>query len=160
MLTDLANDDSASIDVHGQGQSFALWLRIPSWAKQMKVAFNGKTIDGPHKNGYLILNRAWNDDHLVVTFDMPMEMVENGDKVAFKRGPIVFARDSRFADDIRKSIHISQELKYQKITSHSFPSRVVYRIGEGKESFLVCDYSSAGKNFDDPSSLLSVWLSY
>lgn len=153
---DLANDDSASIDVHGQGQSFALWLRIPSWAKQMKVAFNGKTIDGPRKNGYLILHRAWNDDHLVVTFGMPMEMVENGDKVAFKRGPIVFARDSRFADDIRKSIHISQELKYQKITSHSFPSRVVYRIGEGKESFLVCDYSSAGKNFDDPSSLLSV----
>lgn len=160
--SDLAKENKVSILMQGQDQAFTLRLRRPSWAKQMKVTCQNEPVATFEENGYLCLHKTWHNDRVDIVFDVPLQMVKNGDKVAFLKGPFVLARDSRFEDNIRQPIVLplssSGEVIGEKEEQHPFPARLVYRLGEGKNSFLVCDYSSAGKNFDDPSSLLSVWL--
>ena len=80
--------------------AFELALRIPAWSARTKVRLNGEPVGGKAApGGYLRLDRIWKTGD-VVELDLDMQVVLHrlDHAVAFTRGPIALARDSRFND--------------------------------------------------------------
>lgn len=78
---------------------YAMKLRIPAWCKRYTVAINNEELTSvPMENGYVTLNRKWNEgDQVELNLDMPVEVVstdlrvkENIGKKAIQRGPLVY----------------------------------------------------------------------
>ena len=85
--------------------------------------------------------------------------VING-KIAFTKGPVALARDSRFGD-ISKPISLSvkdgKAVLARRVKNELFDSNIAYKISAKDESIILCDYAQAGKNFDDENSEITVW---
>ena len=80
-------------------RNFALHIRIPEWCRKAEIKVNGKKYGKKIQYGhYLEIQRQWKTHNKISLFlDMPVEKVkchplvlENTDKVALKRGPIVY----------------------------------------------------------------------
>jgi DUF1680 family protein len=80
---------------------FTLHARIPGWAKETKVAVNGKPVEGVQCGQYLAINRRWSPGD-VVTLNLPMtseviasnpRVTENLGRVAVQRGPVVYCME-------------------------------------------------------------------
>jgi len=79
--------------------AFSLFLRIPGWCREATVLVNNQTVEKLVEPGtYLEIHRLWNrGDRVQLSFAMPVERVtshlyvmENADKVALRRGPIIY----------------------------------------------------------------------
>ncbi len=80
-------------------KEFSLNLRMPLWSTDTKVTVNGEPVAKPCPGSYLTLNRKWKKgDKIEIAFDMPVKVTEQNNMQAITRGPLVFARDSRFGD--------------------------------------------------------------
>ena len=74
-------------------------LRIPAWSAKTEVKLNGKELDGVAAGSYFAIERDWKlGDIVELKFDMPVVAHTLDHHVAFTRGPVLLARDSRFAD--------------------------------------------------------------
>jgi hypothetical protein len=74
-------------------------LRIPAWSAKTVVKVNRKALDGVKAGSYFTVNREWKSgDVIEIIFDMPVVSHRMGYNVAFTRGPVLLARDSRFKD--------------------------------------------------------------
>ena len=63
------------------------------------VTVNGEALDGVVPGTYFTVTRAWKFGDLVeLRFDMPTVSHRIDHNIAFTRGPVLLARDSRFAD--------------------------------------------------------------
>jgi len=79
--------------------AFSLFLRIPNWCQKPLILINGIELSDPIKRDcYVEIHRLWEDGD-TVHVSMPMfieqiiansNIIENNDKVALKRGPIVY----------------------------------------------------------------------
>jgi DUF1680 family protein len=78
---------------------FSLYLRIPGWCRQPGLRINGAPPEAPLIPGsYVELRRTWKDgDKIRLSLPMPVQRIlcnpmvsENADRVALKRGPIVY----------------------------------------------------------------------
>ena len=80
--------------------AFTLALRIPAWSAKTRVKVNGTPVDTPvGAGGYFRLARTWaTGDVVEIVFDMAVRVHTADHFVAFSRGPIALARDSRFGD--------------------------------------------------------------
>jgi DUF1680 family protein len=73
-------------------------LRIPDWCKSSAISVNGSALTPVIEKGYAVIKRRWKaGDALVLTLDMPVEMVaadprvkEDEGKRAVQRGPLVY----------------------------------------------------------------------
>ena len=93
---------SGGIDIFLQPESetsFSLYLRIPGWCRKAKIYVNDQELKAEIKPGeYVEIHRVWKpNDHIRVSLSMPIEklashphVLENADRVAIKRGPIVY----------------------------------------------------------------------
>jgi len=91
-------DGFVRIVSHTEGDA-ELRLRIPTWSTQTSVKVNGTTVENVTAGGYASINRSWKlGDIVEVTFDMKTAAHLLKNNVAFTRGPILLARDNRFAD--------------------------------------------------------------
>ena len=92
--------DYARIVSHTEGVGVVpLRLRIPAWSAKTTVKLNGKALAGVAAGGYFTIEREWKlGDIVEVSFDMPVVSHVQEHSVAFTRGPVLLARDSRFAD--------------------------------------------------------------
>ncbi len=80
--------------------SLTFRLHIPGWCKKVRILVNGQEIDfaASMEKGYAAITRDWKDgDEIRLSFDMPVERVyahpavgEDANRVAFKRGPVVY----------------------------------------------------------------------
>jgi len=79
--------------------SFSMFLRIPGWSRKPKVLVNDQPIDQPLSAGsYLEIRRLWkHGDTIQLVLPMPIERIvcnprvmENQDRVALKRGPLIY----------------------------------------------------------------------
>ncbi|MCD6089075.1 glycoside hydrolase family 127 protein [Candidatus Bathyarchaeota archaeon] len=79
--------------------SFSLYLRIPGWCRKAKIYVNNQKLEtGIRPGGYIEIHRVWKpSDYVKLFLSMPIErlishpnVLENTDKVALKRGPIVY----------------------------------------------------------------------
>ncbi|MGM9739514.1 MAG: beta-L-arabinofuranosidase domain-containing protein [Candidatus Cryptobacteroides sp.] len=79
---------------------FTLALRVPEWTGGLfDVSVNGEPQTCPVEKGYMALNRKWRDGDVVgIEMDIRTRLVEQNNMQAVTRGPLVFARDSRFGD--------------------------------------------------------------
>jgi DUF1680 family protein len=91
---------------------FALRWRIPGWCTSWTMHINGERVaTEPDDSGYVAIDRPWSSgDRVGIEFDMPARVMADADgnagKVAFVRGPLVFAADradlpaDRLLDDV------------------------------------------------------------
>jgi len=93
---------SGEVDVSLQPEnevSFSLYLRIPGWCRKAKIYVNNQRLEtGIRPGGYIEIHRVWKpNDYVKLSLSMSIErlmshpnVLENTDKVALKRGPIVY----------------------------------------------------------------------
>jgi len=93
---------SGEIDISLQPESeasFSLYLRIPGWCRKAKIYVNDRELETEIKPGeYFEVHRVWKpNDRVRLSLSMPIErlvshpsVLENTDRVALKRGPIVY----------------------------------------------------------------------
>ena len=90
--------DFARIVSHTTGP-LKLRFRIPAWSAKTQVLVNGKALAGVKAGAYFTIDRTWAlGDIVEVKFDMPVVAHALAHNVAFTRGPVLLARDSRFND--------------------------------------------------------------
>lgn len=90
--------DYVRIVSHATG-SMPVRLRIPQWSAKTEVKLNGKALEGVKAGGYFKIDHEWRFGDIVeIKFDMPVIAHTLDRHVAFTRGPVLLARDSRFAD--------------------------------------------------------------
>ena len=82
-----------------KARALTLRLRIPAWSAKTKISLNGEELKGVKAGTYYEVAHEWRfGDILEIVFDMPVVAHTLGHHVAFTRGPILLARDNRFAD--------------------------------------------------------------
>ncbi len=147
-----------------EGES-TLRFRIPGFtASRATAELNGAPVTVP--KDFLSLTREWQKgDTVTLKFDMSPRMLhpvgmkdkpESKRHIAVMYGPLVMARDRRLGiteDRLPASDSFSLEL----CEKPSFPCELAARVTVGSEEFMMIDYMSAGKTWDD-ESLTEVWL--
>jgi len=156
-----------------KSMDFSLNLRIPTWSTLTTVMVNGETIEDVKPGAYLSISRTWNEkDQIFMELDMRGKLHQSKAFEAITRGPIVLARDSRFADGYVDETAVIQGeeniIKLAKI--HEKPAHVwmVFSApckmgtdleGQGSEPKAIkfCDFASAGNTWD-PATRYRVWI--
>ena len=78
---------------------FTLKLRIPAWSAKTCVKVNNEEIKNVKPGAYLELARTWKDgDRVEIHFDLAVRMHKLDHAVAFTRGPVAMARETRSGD--------------------------------------------------------------
>lgn len=140
-------------------QKLTLMLRMPIWANGFSVAVNGVKTEYQTENGYAKVSVSDGDK---ITVAMPMRVVRrilNG-KVEFERGPIVLARDGRLGEDINTPLSVAKKNggAVAKLVKHDgFYNNETVKIKTRDGEVTMCDYSSAGKNYDSENCIITVW---
>ena len=141
-------------------------LRIPAWSAKTEVKLNGKKLDGVAAGSYFTIDRDWKlGDIVEIKFDMPVVAHTLGHHVAFTRGPVLLARDSRFADGdltepFRRGIKDGQTMPtFAAVRTPSDDLWMAFSatlpIGSHTENpearnpttVFFCDYASAGNTW-------------
>ena len=157
--------DWARIVSHTTGL-LKLRLRIPAWSAKTVVKLNGKELDGVKPGSYFTIENDWKlGDIVEVKFDMPVVAHTLEHNVAFTRGPVLLARDSRFNDgDLTEPFRrgISDGQKMPTFSAVRTPSddfwmafSATLPIGSHSENpeasnpttLFFCDYASAGNTW-------------
>ena len=155
---------------------FTVKFRIPAWSQKTVLKVNGKQMDGVKAGSYYALTRTWTiGDVVEIFFDMTVRAHVMNNHVAFTRGPIALARDTRFNDgDInevfrRQSLKDGQAVDFASVRapsediwmaySASLPigSHTEHPDGRRPQTVFFCDYASAG-NLWQPSNAYRVWF--
>ncbi|MBR5548166.1 MAG: glycoside hydrolase family 127 protein, partial [Kiritimatiellae bacterium] len=167
--------NSARIVSHTEGQ-LEMRLRIPAWSAKTAVTLNGKPLDGVKAGSYFSISREWKlGDIVTVAFDMPVIAHKLDHAVAFTRGPILLARDSRFHDgdmtepfragikdgqrmDCFAPVHIPSDDFWMAFTA-TLPIGSHHANPEGANYAEVkfCDYLSAGGMWS-PGNYYRTWF--
>jgi len=97
METDYPKNGKARLIVNANNTALQLFVRVPSFADDFLVLLNGETYQGEISNGYLQINRIWNNDVVEITFPFKSKKVyanplvrANTGKIAIIRGPEVY----------------------------------------------------------------------
>jgi DUF1680 family protein len=156
--------DSVRIVSHTEGVGeIPLKLRIPAWCGKAEVKLNGKALDGVRGGGYFEIEHEWRlGDVVEIKFDMPVVAHALDHHIAFTRGPVLLARDSRF-DDGDMTEPFRPGIKDKQVMATFAPVRTpsddiwmafsaTLPIGSHSENpeaslhttVFFCDYASAG----------------
>ncbi len=159
--------NKARLVCHTEGD-FTLRLRIPSTCTAATVTLNGTAIDGARPGEYFAIKRTWAlGDIVEAEFTMPVTAHVVGNHAAFTRGPVLLARDSRFADgDLSEPFHPRSFTEGQNcdelFSSIRPPSDDIWMCftatlplgshdanpdGALPSSATFCDYASAGNTW-------------
>lgn len=151
---------------------FDLQLRIPSWTDKTVIKSGIQKPDTITSPGYFRLSTCCNtNDSVNVEFNMKPRIVRQNGFQAVLKGPIVFARDSRFNDGfVDESVVLSTKnfvLKdVPKSEKSDFWMTVVTKgvfgtnlesDGKNGREVRLCDFVSAGNNWN-PNTRYRVWL--
>lgn len=146
-------------------------LRIPGWTPNAIVKVNGETMKGVASGEYYVINRQWNaGDEITLTMEMPAHLVSLNQSVAIERGPIVYARDSRFNDGFVDEVvtipnkdgiiqmKTEENGKDMWITVSVPMVRGTYNdASKDTRHIRLCDFASAGSTWDERIRY-RVWL--
>ena len=166
----------ARIVSHTEGP-LKMRLRIPAWSAKTVVKVNGAAQEGVKSGSYFTVSRDWKlGDIVEITFDMPVVAHVIDHSIAFTRGPVLLARDSRFADgdmtEVFRRGEIADGQRMDCFSAVRTPSDDIWMafsatlpIGphhanpEGANGLAVtfCDYASAG-NLWQPANYYRTWF--
>lgn len=152
LKANLYRSGKCQLHINGKGKQFTLYLRKPDFAN-CEILLNGKEVSLPlTKKSYYEINRSWGDEEIDINFPLTITPILLNNKIAFKRGPIVLALDSRLSSIKEEASSTSEG---ELIANNLFFNNETIKLSNG---LRLCDYSSAGKNMDDIGSGLSVWM--
>ena len=151
-------------------------FRVPAWSGKPQVAVNGKACEGIKPGCYAVVDREWRvGDVITLSFDLDTIAHVKNDYIAFTRGPILLARDSRLdRSDIGEAFRrgISDGDRLPGLTPVRVPSDKIwmafsavvpigshYENPEGRNSAAItfCDYASAGNEWS-PDNHYRTWF--
>lgn len=151
-----------------KAESFALRLRIPEWSRETSIAINDKKQSAPKAGSYAELKREWKSgDSITLKLDLRTKLVHAPGKpefVAVTRGPLVFARDLRFASgDLDAPVKIkcdANEIVDANLAAETkIPNAWLacsVPLADGS-SLSLCDFSTAGNTWTNDSKY-RVWM--
>ncbi len=181
MYTRYPRGEHVRIVSHTEGcGKVPLKLRIPSTVGEGTVVYlNAKPLAGVKPGTYLTIDHEWKlGDVITMDFELPVvahtQPADNPHFVAFTRGPILLARDSRLdtrdqTEPFRKGIQAGRVDGFEPVRSPSndiwMTFNAVLKIGanyenpEGNRPTAVtfCDYASAG-NAWRPDNYYRTWF--
>ena len=168
-------ENMARIVSHTEGP-LEMRLRIPAWSESTVVKVNGAAQSGVKAGTYFSVSRDWRlGDIVEIWFDMPVVAHKLDHAVAFTRGPVLLARDSRFADgDMTEPFRagIKDGQKMGGFAAVRAPSDDVWMAfsavlplgshhenpeGAHRTQVTFCDYASAG-NLWRPDNFYRTWF--
>lgn len=147
---------------------FTLRLRIPAWSRDTSLALNNEPQPAPTPGRFAELHRTWQPgDVVTLKLDLRTRLEHapgHDDHVAVTRGPIVFARDLRFAAgalDSPVSIVSSADgtIAAKLIVDPATPPawmRCEVPLADGSH-LALCDFATAGNTWTNDSAY-RVWL--
>ncbi len=144
-------------------------LRIPAWTAKAEVKVNGEPVENATPGSYCTIERKWQaGDEISLSLEMTGRMCRLNNFVAFERGPVVFARDSRFDDgDVDEVVNLPNNVVDMKPAQTkpgmwmavSVPMVCGTYIDSnlGRKEVRFCDFASACNNWD-AKVRYRVWL--
>lgn len=153
-----SNNNRLAIRVEGKGD-YRIALRMPYWSDEFNVLLDGKFVDAKYEDGYFIIDNSWDNNEIEIYLSVDIKAHKLNDKIAFSYGPYILARDERFLEDITKPIGLDEDtFKWSTFANNMFNNNESFVIETNFDKISLCDYASAGKNFDDDKSKISVWM--
>lgn len=140
--------------------AFALKLRIPPWSAKTRVTVNGEAVANVRPGGYLELDRTWKEGDLVeIDFDLSVRMHRLDHAVAFTRGPVVLARETRSGDVGEVLYEYPEDLAFSLVRNDNpdvwitcaavlpFGMHTENPDGQSPAAATFVDYASAGNDW-------------
>ncbi len=173
-ITDYPASERIAISVNpDKPENFSICLRIPEWSKNTSITINGEVVSGVEAGSYKKIKRTWNkDDKIGIQMDLTGRLIALNGYQAIVRGPVVLARDTRFADGfiyesavIKDNKGIVELIPATEKPEHiwmSFTAPLVLGTDlEGDFRLPVqvnfCDFASAGNTWGEDSRY-RVWI--
>lgn len=146
-------------------------LRIPGWTPKAQIKVNGEAMDGVACGEYFIIGREWKaGDEITLKMEMPARLVQLNQAAAIERGPVVYARDSRFNDGfVDEVVTIPNQNGAIQMTAEKAPQDMWIAVsvpmvrGTYNDASVdtrkihLCDFASAGSTWDE-GIRYRVWL--
>lgn len=159
-------DDKIIFTVNPEKEAaFELALRIPAWSEKTVIKVNGTEIQNIEPGKYFNISRTWKKgDKIELTLDLRGRLIEQNNFQALVRGPVVLARESRFADGfVDETAIIQQKNGFVDLTPAgkkpgeiwmAFTAPLVMGTDlEGEfrapRQVLFCDFASAGNTWEE-----------
>ena len=146
---------AVKITVEGENEK-ALKLRVPAWTEGYQVLVDGNEVAVEEKNGYFTV--AVQNSVVEIAFNAPIKMLKYHDKVAFKKGPYVLARDENLGEDITTPVSLAEKLTIKAYKNKLFDCDYAYKLQTADGEISLCDYAHVGKEYDSDNCNISVWL--
>ncbi len=153
--------------------AFELALRIPEWSEKSSLKVNGKSIDDLKSGEYKLIKRTWKKgDEIELQLDLRGRLVKQDHYQAITRGPLVLARDTRFADGfVDEAAIIQNKDGIVKLTPTDNKPEYIWMAfsaplvlgtdmeGDSRKPRQInfCDFSSAGNTWEQ-GSRYRVWI--
>ncbi len=148
-----------------EGETLKFKFRIPNWSPKTKLMFNGREYSGVTAGEYFEVEEfIENRDVIEINLDNRIKVLEQDGKFMLKKGAVVLARDERYGEDIDGKVLLKVEpngtVKGKLIKSNLFKAYGEYQIPLKKGGYItVCDYASAGKQWDKKDkNRITVWM--
>jgi len=128
-------------------RAVALRVRIPTWAREPKLALNGAPVADVTAGSSAVLERAWTDtDRLELGFQLPIRHVaganEAAGKVSLYRGPLLLAFDpaeNPYDEDALPAIDL-QRLKEARVVA---PQKTSGKLESPLRPWLIMEVPTA-----------------
>ncbi len=133
-------------------EEFSIDLRIPSYVQSVKIDGKEQSVA---VNSYLS-KKVRSNGQIEVEMPMPARVVELNDKIAVKKGCLVFAADERNQD---VNVAVSEKIASARVCEKDFACRqaLEVRFSNGAVAKLT-DYASAGADWNGGKTLVTAWF--
>ena len=149
--TDFPKEETTRLTLRAEKpRHTTIYLRYPSWSKNVKVLVNGKKVSVKQKPGsYIAITREWKDgDRIAATYPMQIELEatpDNPNKVALLYGPLVLAGErgtegmqapapfsdpALYNDYYTYNFHVPADLRTSLKIDVKHPKRTLHRVGK------------------------------
>ncbi|MCX6327736.1 MAG: glycoside hydrolase family 127 protein [Bacteroidia bacterium] len=135
-------------------KEFSVMLRIPGWAEDVTLKVNGTAVSRqPSSGSYFELSRKWvKGDVLELNISMPVQLIEanplvkeNTNKIAVKRGPLVYCLESQDIEEnvSLKDIIIPGDIDFKPMYKKDLLGGVTVLQGKAWKNVAETNWSSA-----------------
>jgi hypothetical protein len=153
---------SIAFEPEEEPAAFTLRLRIPDGLTEAEILVNGQRMRHPApEKGYVSLKRAFAaGDTVEIRGTLPLIRETIGSSVAFRRGPLVLARD----EEKEPAFTIQAPVTKDKMVYRMLPPekgemiRILLEQQDGWPPVLLTDYASCGKRWDRRKNRVTVWM--
>ena len=149
--TDFPKEETTRLTLRAEKpRHTTIYLRYPSWSKNVKVLVNGKKVSVKQKPGsYIAITREWKDgDRIAATYPMQIELEatpDNPNKVALLYGPLglagergtegmqapaPFSDPALYNDYYTYNFHVPADLRTSLKIDVKHPERTLHRVGK------------------------------